>query len=370
MKTSKICCILNYPPHYRESIYRLMEKELDCDFHFGDIEKENIRPIEYSHFSNPVKNLNTIKLPFGFNWIRGSVSLIFKSYKKYLLVGEPYCLSTWICLILARLLGQQTYLWTHGGYGVEGRLKTIVKKSFYKLSSGLFLYGNYAKQLMLKIGFASEKMRVVYNSLDYDSQKKVRECLRYTDVYSKYFANNDPVLVFTGRLTPVKKLDQLIRAHEILSSKGVYFNVVILGDGPEKENLQNLSEKASLSDRYWFYGSSYDEAIIGEMYYNAAACVSPGNVGLTAIHSLMYGCPVITHSNFSKQMPEFEAIQMGATGSFFEYDNVNSLAKAVEVWLKQHYPKNEFLKNDCFKVVDEKFNPYYQIKILRKLVTG
>ncbi len=368
MKTSNICCILNYPPHYREQIYRLMERELDCDFYFGNIEKGKIQPIEYSHFSKPVQDLNTINLPFGFNWIKGSVALIFKSYKKYLLVGEPYCLSTWMCLILAHILGKETYLWTHGWYGNESRLKTIIKKTFYKLSTGLFLYGDYAKGLMLKEGFKNEKLKVIYNSLDYDVQKKIRKDLRHTNIYHDYFGNDNPVMVFTGRLTPVKKLDQLISAHEILSSKGINFNVIILGDGPEKEKLKDLSCKAGLTDRYWFYGSCYDEAVIGEMYYNAAACISPGNVGLTAIHSLMYGCPVITHSDFSKQMPEFEAIQIGSTGDFFEYGNTNSLASTIEVWLKSHYPKNEGLRNDCFKVVDEKFNPYYQITVLKNLI--
>ncbi|GHT72138.1 hypothetical protein FACS189455_5040 [Bacteroidia bacterium] len=221
---------------------------------------------------------------------------MFKPYRKFLLVGEPYCLSTWVCLILAGILGKKTYLWTHGWYGDEGRMKTLIKKMFYNLSSGLFLYGDYAKKLMIQVGFRNEKMQVVYNSLDYDLQKKVRGKLKSTGIYRDYFGNNDPVLVFTVRLTPVKKLDQLNEAHKILSGKGINFNIVILGDGPEKEKLQKLSGESGLLERYWFYGACYEETVIGEMYYNAAACISPGNVGLTAIHSLMYGCPVITHS--------------------------------------------------------------------------
>ena len=44
--------------------------------------------------------------------------------------------------------------------------------------------------------------------------------------------------------------------------------------------------------------------------------VSPGNVGLTAIHSLSYGTPVLTHNNFNNQMPEVESIQPGFNGYF------------------------------------------------------
>lgn len=56
-----------------------------------------------------------------------------------------------------------------------------------------------------------------------------------------------------------------------------------------------------------------------EFIYNADLCVSPGNVGLTAMHSLVFGCPVITHNCFEWQMPEFEAIQPGITGDFLRW---------------------------------------------------
>lgn len=32
----KLCCVLNYNPLYHLPIYRVMDKELDCDFFFGD----------------------------------------------------------------------------------------------------------------------------------------------------------------------------------------------------------------------------------------------------------------------------------------------------------------------------------------------
>lgn len=66
----------------------------------------------------------------------------------------------------------------------------------------------------------------------------------------------------------------------------------------------------------WFYGSCYDEQTNAELIYNADMCVAPGNVGLTAIHAMTFGCPVITHSDFKWQMPEFEAIHPGKTGDF------------------------------------------------------
>ncbi len=81
------------------------------------------------------------------------------------------------------------------------------------------------------------------------------------------------------------------------------------------QNWKHIDKNQS-KGRIWLYGACYDEEIIGELIFNAQLCVSPGNVGLTAMHSLVYGTPVITHNNFSNQSPEFEAIIDGKTGSF------------------------------------------------------
>ena len=62
---------------------------------------------------------------------------------------------------------------------------------------------------------------------------------------------------------------------------------------------------------------AYDENEIGDLIYNADLCVSPGNVGLTAIHTLTYGTPVLSHANFPNQMPEFEAIDKDFTSFLF-----------------------------------------------------
>lgn len=80
----------------------------------------------------------------------------------------------------------------------------------------------------------------------------------------------------------------------------------------------------------WFYGACYDEKQIAEFLYNADLCVSPGNVGLNAMHAMTFGCPVIRHSNMVAQMPEVEAIEDGLTGTYFEENNIESLAQSIK----------------------------------------
>ena len=152
-----------------------------------------------------------------------------------------------------------------------------------------------------------------------------------------------------------------------LAKKGNYYNIIFVGDGTEKQNLQELAASLNLSDNVWFYGACYDEKQISEFIYNADLCVSPGNVGLTAMHAMVFGTPVISHNNFPMQMPEFEAIIENKTGAFFTEDDIDSLADSIYHWFENHTDR-ESVRKDCFTVIQEKYNPYKQIETFKKVI--
>jgi glycosyltransferase involved in cell wall biosynthesis len=364
---SKIAFILNFASYYRQNIFLDLEKELKCDFYFGNVDDGRIKKIDYTIFNNKVDEFNTIKLVHNFTWMRGTLSLLFKPYEKYILTGEPYSVSTWCFLILNKLIGKKTYLWTHGWYGNEGRIKTVIKYFFYKLSDGLFLYGDYAKGLMLKEGFKEDELHVIYNSLDYNKQLEVRNNLKESNIYTNHFKNEYKTLLFIGRLTPVKKLHQILEVVSNLKKKNKYVNVVFLGDGLEKNRLIDLSKELGIEKNCWFYGAVYDELVISEFIFNADLCVSPGNVGLTAIHALMYGLPVVTHNNLPNQMPEFEVIKEGITGCYFEEDNLLELELKISQWLERGKDR-ESTRKSCYKIIDNNYNPNYQKKIFKEIL--
>lgn len=114
----------------------------------------------------------------------------------------------------------------------------------------------------------------------------------------------------------MKKLDQIVEAVGILKQKGENYNIAFVGDGEIRQSLEVEVAKYQLQDNVWFYGPCFDEKINAELIYNADLCVAPGNIGLTAMHVLMFGCPAISHNNFKCQMPEFESIIPGHTGAF------------------------------------------------------
>lgn len=370
MKQDKICFLLNYASHYRLPIYKLINDNLHCDFYFGDKLSTPIKKIDYKDLSSYKREFKHISLIGNFYWLKGSISSVFNKYDTFVLTGEPYCVSNWLLMLYCKLFNKKTYLWGHGWYGKESSLTKLIKKAFYKLSTGLFLYGDYAKNLMIVEGIDENKLIPIYNSLDYDKHLQIRETLKLTDIYSSHFNNDFPTLIYVGRIQKVKRIDMIFDAMEKLSEQGVHVNFVVVGDNTDIDLSADMSISDSLKKHIWLYGSCYDETKLCELFFNAAVCVSPGNVGLTAVHSLSFGTPVITHNNFPYQGPEFESIIDGETGSFFEENDVDDLADKIKQYINLNPKEREAIKEASFKIIDERYNPYYQIAVFKEVLNN
>lgn len=364
----KLCLIYNYAQHYRTNIFSLMDKEFDVDFLFGD-SMGDVKKMDYSILHGKVMETHTIHLFGGWYWQPNVVSQLFKGYDYYILLGETRALSTWAFCLLARLLKpkKKVYFWSHAWYGKEMWLEKLIKKIQFRLpNGGVFCYGNYARELMIKEGFNPNKLYTIHNSLAYDKQREVRKELQETVVYKEHFGNDNKNLFFVGRLTLVKKLDQILRAMAICRDRGVNYNLTFVGGGEKAEELKALTMRLGLENQVWFYGPCYDEVELCSLIYNADLCVAPGNIGLTAMHSMVFGTPCITHNDFPYQMPEFEAIKEDVTGTFFKRDDVDELAMKIDDWFNFKGTDREAVRKACMQEIDNEWNPYFQIEVLKK----
>lgn len=362
----KLCIVYNFAQHYRAGIFKLIDKEYQCDFVFGK-NKTDIKSMDYSFLNGNVSE--TVSKRIGpFTYMKGVPSLAFRDYDNYLVLLGPLSISSWLLLLLLRLQHRKKiYGWTHGWYGKESFLEKVIKKINFKLADGVFVYGDYAKELMIKEGFKAEKVHVIKNSLDYDRQLELRDSGLKSNIYQNHFKNIDPVLIFIGRLTKVKRLDMLIDAVGELKRKGKMFNLVIIGDGKERGYLEECVSKNGISEQTWFYGACYDERTNAELIFNADLCVAPGNVGLTAMHTMVFGTPVISHNNFPYQMPEFEAIIPNETGNYFSYENRQSLIDTIVNWFNENTDRDR-VRQACYNEIDKKWTPNHQISILKSVI--
>lgn len=363
----KVCFFNQSSVHYRKNVFMLMDRELGINFFFGDSRKQGaIKELDTACLKNFKGYFHNI----GFGpiyWQNEAIRLLWSDYTDLFTTATHYCLSAWVILLFAPVFGKRVYLWSHGAYGNERGIKKWLTIWKMKRATSSFLYGNYAKQILTKWGVPEEKLHVFYNSLSYDEQLELRKTIQPTSFYQEHFRNEYFNLIFIGRLTTVKKLDMILRAMSLLRNYGIYVNITFVGNGPKENELKALTREIGLEAVVWFHGSCYEEKQLANIIYNADLCVSPGDVGLTAMHAMTYGTPVISHNNICHQMPEFEAIEEGKTGSFFYENDVEDLAKCIQSWLTNNMDREQIRQN-CYDVIDNKYNPHFQVKMIKKVI--
>lgn len=368
MPKPNICCIFNYAPHYRAPIYELMDKELNCDFYFGDTVGTEIKEMDVNKLKGFKNKLIRKKISrWNYFWLVGMSKKLFKDYDYYIISGGSKYLSYWILLLFCKFNSKKVYSWGHGIKGNKSKIQTFIDILFYKLCDKVLLYGNYSKNIMISNGFKKDKLEIIYNSLEYDFHLSNRKKGCKTTIYKDYFKNDFPVIIYIGRIQKSKKLNMIIDVAQQLNEQGEIVNLVFVGKDLENNTLKSEVKSRKLENHTWFFGPCYDENKISELMFNAKVCVSPGPIGLTAIHAASYGLPIITNNDFKNQMPEFEIITEGINGDFFEKDNYESLFEKIYFWINANHSIINKAKICSYNHIDNFYNPYYQLKLLKRL---
>lgn len=302
-------------------------------------------------------------------WAAVNVPL-YKGFDAVVYVGDPNHLSTWAGTLACRFCGIPSFFWLHGWRRREHGMRRLIRNVFYSLASGLLLYSERGKRLGVDSGFPAERMTVIYNSLDTGQAASVIDRIEKGSIAPvnphSFFDNTAyPVLVCTGRLLKSVRLDLLIEAAAHLARRGRPVNILLIGDGPERQLLEEMARQREVSVH--FFGACYDEEITGQIIYRSNLMVAPGKIGLTAMHSLMYGTPAITHGNLDEQMPEVEAIVDGVTGAFFRQGDANHLADVIDLWLLNQ-PDRAAVRRAAFAEINGKWTPQRQAELIEEAV--
>lgn len=367
---AKICCFFNYPPHYRFPIYKAMSETFDCDFFFGDTVFEPIRKFDVNNLNGFKQNFKAVKTKFkGYVWYKGCLQLFRFKYDYYILTGENCIIPNWLILLWAKITNRKVLLWTHGVHETISKKTTrFVLSMFYTHADYLLMYNNYNWRYMEQVGCNCKQMRTIHNSLDTSLQTQIYSTLKPTNVFKNYFGNDNPVVIYIGRIQKRKKLEQVIEALALGQKQKFEFNVVIVGSTLDNDSVMHLVERYGLCDKVWFYGPCFDEKNNAQLLYDSSVCVCPAEVGLTAIHALSYGCPVISNDNFEKQMPEFESIIEGKIGSFYRENDISDLLTKIMYWCKLSDTRRMQIRKDTRKLILSEWSVDYQIKVLKELL--
>ena len=188
-------------------------------------------------------------------------------------------------------------------------------------------------------------------------------------VYNKAFLREineeDIVLVCIGRLLPKLKIDQAIEAVISLNDKlDIQVHLLIVGSGPDEHRLR-LCSKATRNVH--FLGPIYSEKELSLIYSSSSLSIVCGVVGLSAMHSLAYGIPMVTHDNYNGHCPEVEAIIDGETGFFYKENDINDILNAIN----RYRAVNKFdLYKKCISMIENKYNPITQAGLIESALSN
>jgi len=279
--------------HYRQSLFELLVN--DSRLQFVVIAGKELNGIKV--FKSNSKKINAILKNKSFSLMGrkfyyqvGLFNAIKKKNPTDIIFGGPdfhFITTIILSLYLFLFTKIRVHYWTHG---ISKTNSIISKKSlafFYNNASSILTYEKNGKDLISKIT-NNKNIFVVKNSLNYsDYGFNKNQILRKQ---TKNF-----LILFSGRLIRNKKVDVLINAIKLLADQDIPLVCNIIGNGEHKNELMILTNKLGLQDKINFVGAKYGDEV-DNYFLSSDAFVLPGKVGLSIIHALSYGLPVITTS--------------------------------------------------------------------------
>lgn len=183
---------------------------------------------------------------------------------------------------------------------------------------------NFMADIAREIGVKEDKIKIIYNSVDFmDKVEIVQSAVE--NIRFKY-GKDAKIIITSCRLTPWKGVDGVIKILPELMKRIGKVNFLVLGDGPEMENLNRLVKEYNVSENVHFFGRIKHEETI--KYFKAADLyiLNSNYEGLS--HALLdvmkCGAPIIAANAGGNP----ELIENGKDGLLINYNNREELLNA------------------------------------------
>jgi len=164
----------------------------------------------------------------------------------------------------------------------------------------------------------------------------------------------DFIILFVGRLVPVKKIEELIQVFSEIRKQYKNAYLLIVGDGPYKAKLQKLAK--DLGDNQIIFEGYVDEDNILAYYGAADIFVNPAHVepyGRVYIEAMSAGLPVVTTSGAGAVQDKLCIHEVNSL--IIEPGKIHELNNAISRLLSDDQLRNELGQN-AFDIVRRKFD--------------
>lgn len=179
----------------------------------------------------------------------------------------------------------------------------------------------------------TRKITLIPNGLK-DSYERRGKKEKATIREKYHIGKKEKILIFAGRLDPVKGVGFMIEAFKVLAEKNPHVRLFIVGDG-------SLTTLMDVANPYWtritFTGYLQQEQLF-ELYAIADIGVIPSlheEFGYVAIEMMMHGLPVIVNNTTGLK----EIVENGVNGSYIHIQTEQDKAGVVKNEISQVYSR-------------------------------
>ena len=259
-----VILIARFPPSYlggaEIAVYNLAKQlsKLKHEVHVITMSDPN-SPDENTQDDFFLHRIKTIEIPLLRNIVFSIRSLyLMKTIKPHLVhsqtisihnAGLPAFLAKKILKIpyIAWGRGSDIYLYRH-----EKQFKRIILKN----SNAAIALTDDMKEAMQNIW--NMPICVIPNGIDLEKFNTLRKSKMHS---TKIAESDDKVILFVGRLHPIKGLAYLIKAMKIIHQRYPKSRLLIVGDGDERDNLNMIVKNSNLNECVTFIGKVPNKSI-------------------------------------------------------------------------------------------------------------
>ncbi len=233
------------------------------------------------------------------------------------------CAAAW-----GRIHGAKTILMSESNYEdhPRGVLSELLKRTLVTLLfNGGVAGGRRAASYLRRLGVPQEKIASAYDVVD--NRYFASQAARHRDDAGE--SGRLPYFLFVGRLAPEKNISILLQAHVQYLASGGIWPLVIVGDGPLREQLHEQARTQIQSGKVIFAGHKNIHELPG--FYAFAGCFVLPSIrepwGLVVNEAMASGLPIIASSRCGCCD---DLVENGVNGFVIDPRNPSALAAVLE----------------------------------------
>jgi len=236
-----------------------------------------------------------------------------------------------------------------------GRLSILLRKLSLNVPHAHVNYIEDAYEIYQSYGVPHHKIFITSNSPDTDDLLSIRKRIENDPPIIK---KCDHRIIHVGRLVNGKRVDLLVHALVAVKKEIPDAELIVIGDGPEKESLVKLAAHLNVLDSIRFIGAIYDARLLGKYFLASSIYVLAGMGGLSINDAMCFGRPIICSVCDGT---EKRLVRDGYNGLYFEQGNQKDLAQKIVYLLKNPRLQREMGINSV-SIIENEVNIHTVVK--------